>query len=84
MNVLTYMMQEAANDSHIESFDYQSNLQLRALDPIRKIYFFELAKIAIEKEARKKRLGEITDQTFNMFCSRVNSNMWHSPDSVDS
>ncbi|NQW57926.1 MAG: hypothetical protein HQ456_04375 [Polynucleobacter sp.] len=75
MTLLTYMLREAANDSFIENSNYQPNLQFKIPQKSKKIYFSELAKIAIESEFRKERIGEITAQTFNMFCSRVNSNM---------
>jgi hypothetical protein len=75
MAVLTYMLRKAANDSFIENSNHQSNLQFKNSQKSNKIYFSELAKLAIESESRKERPGEITAQTFNMFCSRVNSNM---------
>ena len=75
MNVELFYTREAANDSHISDIDFQSTLHLSSQVDAKSIKFLDILNIAIQKEERKEKLGEITSQTLNMFYSRVNSNV---------
>lgn len=72
---LNLRYKEAANDKSVQTSYSQPPLGFALNHHVEPIKFPSLLKIAIDKEEQKKKLGEITPQTFNMFCSRINSNI---------
>jgi integrase len=75
MNLSSFYQQFAANDNHIPTLETQRNFVFTLQKHSQAIKFLDLLNVSIEKEKQKEKLGEISSQTFRMFCSRVNSNI---------
>lgn len=72
---LNSRFQEAANDNSIQPIYAQSALAFTSKNSVEPVKFLSLLRIAVDQEEQKKKLGEITPQTFKMFCSRIDSNI---------